>query len=140
MSSDDIVERLRNWDDGRVSTHYEGCWDSHPVCAILLAADEIERLRAEFSAVLGDAIAKDAEVGAADALANTLRALVAEQHHEIERLRAALAAWREVADGLADTLSRFDDPDNWDSGVAYVNLRENANTYVEPIMPDQEAP
>jgi hypothetical protein len=52
--SGDIVERLRNWDDGRVSTHYEGCWDSHPVCAIRLAADaieardaEIERLRAE---------------------------------------------------------------------------------------------
>ena len=96
--SGDIVERLRNWDDGGVSTHYEGFWDLHPVCAILLAADaieardaEIERLRAEFSAVLGDAIAKDAEVGAADALANTLRALVAEQHDEIERLRAALA-------------------------------------------------
>ena len=48
----DIVERLRNWDDGRISTHYEGCWDSHPVCAILLAADEIERLRAA-----GDALA-----------------------------------------------------------------------------------
>jgi hypothetical protein len=52
--NDDIVQRLRNWDDGRVSTHYEGCWDSHPVCAILLAADAIEtrdaevmRLRAE---------------------------------------------------------------------------------------------
>ncbi len=51
---DDIVVRLRNWDDGRVFTHYEGCWDSHPGCAILLAADaieardaEIERLRAE---------------------------------------------------------------------------------------------
>jgi hypothetical protein len=53
-AQDDIVERLRNWDDGRVSTHYEGCWDSHPVCAMLLAADaiearddNIERLRAE---------------------------------------------------------------------------------------------
>ena len=53
-SGDDIVERLRRWDDGRISTHYEGCWDSHPVCAIVLAADTIEardaeivRLRAE---------------------------------------------------------------------------------------------
>ena len=45
--SGDIVERLRNWDDGRVSTHYEGCWDSHPVCAILLAADAIEARDAE---------------------------------------------------------------------------------------------
>ncbi len=58
--SDDIVERLRNWDDGRVSTHYEGCWDSHPVCAILLAAAaiesrdaEIERLRAIGDALIG---------------------------------------------------------------------------------------
>ena len=39
--SDDIVERLRRWDDGRISTHYEGCWNSHHVCAILLAADAI---------------------------------------------------------------------------------------------------
>jgi hypothetical protein len=58
--SGDIVQRLRNWDDGRVSTHYEGCWDSHPVCAILLAADaieardaEIERLRAIGDALIG---------------------------------------------------------------------------------------
>jgi len=56
--SGDIVERLRRWDDGRISTHYEGCWDSHPVCAILLAADaieardaEIERLRAVLNAI-----------------------------------------------------------------------------------------
>jgi hypothetical protein len=54
--SGDIVERLRNWDDGGVSTHYEGCWDLHPVCAILLAADEIERLRAA-----GDALAEVAD-------------------------------------------------------------------------------
>ena len=51
--SGDIVERLRNWDDDRISTHYEGCWDWHPVCAILVAADEIERLRAA-----GDALAE----------------------------------------------------------------------------------
>jgi hypothetical protein len=61
--NDDIVERLRNWDDGGVSTHYEGCWDLHPVCAILLAVDaieardeEIERLRAA-----GDALAEVAD-------------------------------------------------------------------------------
>jgi ABC-type nitrate/sulfonate/bicarbonate transport system substrate-binding protein len=57
--ADDIVERLRQWDDGRISTHYEGCWDSHPVCAILLAADAIEarddeivRLRAAIDAFI----------------------------------------------------------------------------------------
>ena len=61
--SGDIVERLRRWDDGRISTHYEGCWDSHPICAILLAADaidardaKIERLRAA-----GDALAEVAD-------------------------------------------------------------------------------
>ena len=50
------MQRLRRWDDGRISTHYEGCWDSHPVCAILLAADVIERLRAA-----GDALAEVAD-------------------------------------------------------------------------------
>jgi hypothetical protein len=40
----------------------------------------------------------NAEVGAADAVANTLRALVAEQHDEIERLRAAGDVLAEVAD------------------------------------------
>jgi hypothetical protein len=46
----DIVERLRRWDDGRVSTHYEGCWDSHPVCAILLAVSIIEQRDADLAA------------------------------------------------------------------------------------------
>jgi hypothetical protein len=53
VSGDDIVQRLRRWDGG-ISTHWVGCFDSHPVCAIRLAADaieacdaEIERLRAE---------------------------------------------------------------------------------------------
>ena len=51
--SGDIVERLRNWDDGGVSTHYEGFWDLHPVCAILLAADAIEARDAEIEGLRG---------------------------------------------------------------------------------------
>ncbi len=104
--SDDIVERLRNWDDGRVSTHYEGCWDSHPVCAILLAADaieardaEIERLRrwkAEATIVLNqwNEIAGDVNrLHAADYLGRSLPDIVATnlaaERAEVERLRAA---------------------------------------------------
>lgn len=45
--SDDIVERLRRWNDQEVSTHWEGCSNVHPVCQMMLAADEIERLRAQ---------------------------------------------------------------------------------------------
>jgi hypothetical protein len=56
--------------------------------------DEIERLRAanlhEQHQIGTDPARLRTEVGAADALANTLRALVAEQHDEIERLRHAL--------------------------------------------------
>ena len=37
VSGDDIVERLRRWDDGRISTHWAGCMDAHPECAILFA-------------------------------------------------------------------------------------------------------
>ena len=57
--ADDIVVRLRNWDDGRVFTHYEGCWDSHPVCAILLAADAIEAQQAQIERLraVGDEMA-----------------------------------------------------------------------------------
>ncbi len=77
----DIVERLRSI--GRAwSPCIPNTYDD--------AADEIERLRAEFSAVLGDAITKDAEVGAADALANRLRADLAAERAEVERLRHAL--------------------------------------------------
>ena len=47
MSGDDIVKRLRSWDDGRISTHWAGCMDTHPVCAILFAADAIEARDAE---------------------------------------------------------------------------------------------
>jgi hypothetical protein len=67
--SGDIVERLRRWDDGRVSTHYEGCWDSHPVCAILLAADAIEARDAEIETLRAE---RDAERALADQLHNAL--------------------------------------------------------------------
>lgn len=43
--TDDIVERLRSFDNGRAGTHYINCWYSHPACALHQAADEIERLR-----------------------------------------------------------------------------------------------
>jgi hypothetical protein len=42
--TDDIVQRLRAFDNGYVGTHYDDCWHYHPICAILRAADEIERL------------------------------------------------------------------------------------------------
>ena len=45
--ADDIVERLRRWDDGIISTHWAGCMDTHPECAILFAADAIEARDAE---------------------------------------------------------------------------------------------
>ncbi len=51
--SDDIVERLRNWDNGSVSTHYDGCIDTHWRCAILLAADAIEARDAEIEGLRG---------------------------------------------------------------------------------------
>jgi hypothetical protein len=58
VSSNDIVERLRDWDEGRETTHYEDCWDHHPVCAILLAADAIEQRDAEIERLraAGDAL------------------------------------------------------------------------------------
>lgn len=65
--SGDIVERLRRWDDGRISTHWAGCMDTHPECAIVFAADaieardaEIERLRAEVSMLRAAMAALDA--------------------------------------------------------------------------------
>jgi hypothetical protein len=42
--TDDIVQRLRAFDNGYVGTHYDDCWHYHPICAILRSADEIERL------------------------------------------------------------------------------------------------
>ena len=50
--TDSIVEWLREWDDGRISTHYEGCMDAHPVCAILFAADAIEARDAEIERLM----------------------------------------------------------------------------------------
>ena len=103
MSGDGIVTQvIQRWSDTTISTHYDGCWEWHPHCAIAILADEIERLRAEVlheqHQVGTDPARLRTEVGAADALANTLRALVAEQHDEIERLRAAGDALAEVAD------------------------------------------
>ncbi len=73
MGNDDIVKRLRNWDDGGVSTHYDGCIETHWRCAILLAADAIE--------------ARDAEI-------DRLRA-------EVERQRSiADTAWRKMDDAI----------------------------------------
>jgi predicted RNase H-like nuclease (RuvC/YqgF family) len=68
------------------------------------AADEIERLRAEVREQhqVGTDLARlRTEVGSADALANMLRALVAEQHDEIERLRAALRSAKSVPHGCS---------------------------------------
>jgi hypothetical protein len=42
--SDDIIEVLRSFDNGRTSTHYLECWKVHPICALHRAADEIEHL------------------------------------------------------------------------------------------------
>ena len=47
MSDDDIVEVLRSYDDGRMSTHSPDCWKYHQRCALLVAADEIDRLQAQ---------------------------------------------------------------------------------------------
>ena len=79
MSGDDIVERLRRWDDGRISTHYEGCWDSHPVCAIVLAADAIDDLTVERDAT---------------------RLIISDLTAEVDRLRAAGDALAEALDDL----------------------------------------
>jgi hypothetical protein len=46
---DDIVAQLRAFDNGYSGTHYADCWQSHPICAIMRAADEIERLREELT-------------------------------------------------------------------------------------------
>jgi len=66
--------------------------------------DEIEQLRTEVAWQRQRRINATMALSAADALANTLRALVAEQHDEIERLTADLAAERALADQLADAL------------------------------------
>jgi hypothetical protein len=47
---DDIVERLRQHiKHPRMvhSTHWDGCIDSHPTCALAWALDEVERLQAQ---------------------------------------------------------------------------------------------
>jgi hypothetical protein len=95
--SGDIVQRLRD---------VSYCGTDHCEAERSDAADEIERLRAddlhEQHRIGTDLARLRTEVGAADALANTLRALVAEQHDEIERLRAA-------GDALATNLQQMED-------------------------------
>ena len=49
MTDEPMVERLtvalrELFTDGRVSTHYDGCWKYHKGCAALLAADTIDAL------------------------------------------------------------------------------------------------
>ena len=79
--SSDIVERLRRWDDGRISTHYEGCIDTHPVCAILWAARIIEE--------------RDADLAAERAISDELFACTYASL-ESGRLERARAAWQEA--------------------------------------------
>jgi len=103
VSGDDIVQRLRRWDDGRVSTHYDGCWDSHPVCAILLAADaieardaEIERLRAEVERLTAE---RDAERALADQLFEAMGAVqwaIPSSDQSLIIWKAAVAAHQEA--------------------------------------------
>ncbi len=74
MSGDGFVQRLRRWDGG-ISTHWVGCFDSHPVCAIRLAADAIE--------------ARDAEIetlrGIQRAVVALARSVLGESEHPVER-------------------------------------------------------
>lgn len=47
--ADDIITRLRQHltrRDITSSTHWDGCIDSHPICALAWALDQIETLRA----------------------------------------------------------------------------------------------
>ena len=38
-----LQDALRSFaNDGRISTHYDGCWKSHPKCAMMYAADVID--------------------------------------------------------------------------------------------------
>lgn len=49
-TSQDIVTRLRGHlakPDDTTATHWDGCIDTHPLCALAWALDEIERQRAE---------------------------------------------------------------------------------------------
>ncbi len=91
MSSGNLVEQLRTWNDPIMSTHWDGCIESHLICDILTAADEVERLRAENERLYGVAVMHEL------ALRERNRALV-----EIERLRVA-------GDALALILECLDD-------------------------------
>lgn len=56
--TDEIVGRLRAFDNGYVGTHYNNCWHSHHVCALLFAADKIEQLQQA-----GDRLAEGVRTG-----------------------------------------------------------------------------
>jgi hypothetical protein len=50
LTPDDIVDRLRQHIKHpamRARTHWDGCIDSHPTCALAWALDEVERLQAQ---------------------------------------------------------------------------------------------
>jgi hypothetical protein len=67
--TDDIIQRLRAFDNGYVGTHYDDCWHYHPICAILRAADEIEQLRKELRRVALDHLATLSELEAVSMIA-----------------------------------------------------------------------
>lgn len=117
--AEDIVKQLE-W------LHSE-FYDVDSVTSIVeLAKAEIERLRTEFSAVLGDAIAKDAENerlrAAGDALQVLLRGRTAEFLAEIERLRSEQyidglgVDWCVLHHGVRNEDSNHCDAFNWDDG------------------------
>jgi hypothetical protein len=123
--ADDIVAQLRAFDDGRVSTHYEGCWARHPICALHRAADEIEWLQEELKEAAvakqimsandntrhkstnGDIINELAYyITNEDRMPSGLVRTVIE---EIEWLREQARAWQATAAGLAEDLSNAED-------------------------------
>jgi hypothetical protein len=61
VSGDGIVTQvIQRWSDTTISTHYDGCWEWHPHCAIAILADEIAAERAEVARLraAGDALAE----------------------------------------------------------------------------------
>ena len=95
MTDEPMVERLtvalrELFTDGRVSTHYDGCWKYHKGCAALLAAITIDRLTRE-----RDDYRLAWEQRNADARFEQHRRIAAEhtfreQREALERMRAVL--------------------------------------------------
>ncbi len=51
VTADDIVERIReSWITKDIRTHYDGCWNNHAGCAVVILLNEIEALRAVYAA------------------------------------------------------------------------------------------